>query len=87
MANALTFTLISPEKVLAELTAASVQLPATEGEMGVLPDHAPVITSLSDGIVAVTGVGGQVSRFTVAGGFAEVTDDAVIVLADTAAAA
>jgi len=87
MATELQFTLIAPEKVLAKLDAKTVQLPATEGDMGVLPDHAPVITGLRDGTVTVTTTDGQTLNFNVSGGFAEVTGDSVTLLADAAEAA
>jgi F-type H+-transporting ATPase subunit epsilon len=87
MATTLAFKLISPSAMLADMPVRSVQLPASEGDMGVLPDHAPVITSLRDGTVTVVDDAGRELRFTVQGGFAEVTPTAVTLLADTAAAA
>ena len=87
MTTTLQFKLIAPEKVLADMQAKVVQLPATEGDMGVLPEHAPVITGLRDGAVTVTGADGSVQSFTVSGGFAEVTLTAVTLLADAATAA
>lgn len=83
----LNFKLIAPTAVLADMQAQAVQLPATEGDMGVLPEHAPVITQLRDGTVTVTDANGSVHSFTVSGGFAEVTGDTVTLLADTASAA
>lgn len=87
MTTTLQFKLISPTAVLADMQAKAVQLPATEGDMGVLPEHAPVITGLRDGTVTATAADGSVQSFTVSGGFAEVTPTAVTLLADTATAA
>ncbi len=60
-----------------------VVLPGAGGEMGVLPKHAPVLTSLKFGVIKVR-KGGKEEIFTVAGGVAEVQPDIVTVLADAA---
>ena len=60
-----------------------VVLPGSAGEMGVLPKHAPVLTTLKYGIVKVR-KDGKEDLFTVAGGVAEVQPDIVTVLADAA---
>ena len=76
--------LVSPEKLLLSRAVEMAVLPATEGEMGVLPGHAPMIVALRGGVISVT-EGGQVTdRLFVAGGFAEVTPDRCTVLADEA---
>jgi len=59
-----------------------VTLPGIEGEMGVLPGHAPLLTALSYGIITVKGKDNH--AFTVAGGIVEVLPDVVTVLADAA---
>ena len=59
-----------------------VTLPGIEGEMGVLPGHAPLLTALSYGIITVKGK--ENHAFTVAGGIVEVLPDVVTVLADAA---
>lgn len=84
MSDTFTFALIAPEKVLAKYPATSATLPASEGDMGVLPQHAPVITTLRPGVVTVTQPTGEIDRLFVAGGFAEVTQTAVTLLADEA---
>ena len=69
------FELVSPEKLLLSREVEMAVLPAAEGEMGVLPGHAPMIVTLRGGIIAVT-EGGQVTeRLFVGGGFAEVTPE------------
>ena len=60
-----------------------VVLPGTDGEMGILPHHAPLLTTLKIGIIKVRS-GGKEEVFTVAGGVAEVQPDIVTVLADAA---
>jgi F-type H+-transporting ATPase subunit epsilon len=76
--------LVSPEKLLLSRAVEMAVLPAAEGEMGVLPGHAPMIVALRGGVISVT-EGGQVTdRLFVGGGFAEVTPDRCTVLADEA---
>jgi F-type H+-transporting ATPase subunit epsilon len=60
-----------------------VVLPGAAGEMGILPKHAPVLTTLKFGVIKVR-KGGKEEIFTVAGGVAEVQPDIVTVLADAA---
>ena len=60
-----------------------VVLPGAAGEMGILPKHAPVLTTLKYGIIKVR-KGGKEELFTVAGGIAEVQPDIITVLADAA---
>jgi F-type H+-transporting ATPase subunit epsilon len=60
-----------------------VVLPGAAGEMGILPKHAPVLTTLKYGVIRVRRSGNE-EIFTVAGGIAEVQPDAVTILADAA---
>src|SRR3990172_6526233 len=60
-----------------------VVLPGAAGEMGVLPKHAPVLTTLKYGVIKIR-KGGKEELFTVAGGVAEVQPDIITVLADAA---
>lgn len=60
-----------------------VLLPGAAGEMGILPKHAPVLTTLKYGVIKVR-QGGKEELFTVAGGVAEIQPDIVTVLADRA---
>ncbi|MEM0935517.1 MAG: F0F1 ATP synthase subunit epsilon [Pseudomonadota bacterium] len=84
MANTMQFDLVSPERRLASLEAREVRLPASEGEMTTMPDHAPVIATLRPGVVTVTGADGGTSSFAVTGGFAEITPEGASVLAERA---
>ncbi len=61
----------------------SVNLPGVEGRLGILPNHSPLLTTLSYGEVIVR-KGGQEDYYAIGGGFAEVQPEKVIVLADSA---
>jgi F-type H+-transporting ATPase subunit epsilon len=78
------FELVSPDKLQFKGPAQSVLVPGSEGDFQVLRDHAPVMTALRPGVVAVEEEGGKVSRFFVRGGFADVNPGGLIVLAETA---
>lgn len=81
MADTMQFELVSPERKLMSAQATEVQIPGTEGELTAMPGHSPLITTLRPGIVKVT-AGGQVTEFAVTGGFAEITQEGVSVLAE-----
>ena len=77
------FDLVSPEKLLFAGEVAQVDLPGSEGDMGVLANHAPLVTTLRPGIIVVHREGGDM-RVVVNGGFAEVGPGGLTVLADMA---
>ena len=84
MAETVKFELVSPEKLLLSLDAEMVVVPGEAGDFGVLPGHSPLISTIRNGVIEVT-VNGQVSeRIFVAGGFAEVANDKLTVLAEEA---
>jgi F-type H+-transporting ATPase subunit epsilon len=83
----LTVSVISPERVLYEGEARSVVAPAYDGEVGILPSHAPMMTLLGRGVLRVEGSGGGSTRFQVAGGFLQVVDDHVRVVTEQATTA
>ncbi|HKG76813.1 MAG TPA: F0F1 ATP synthase subunit epsilon [Beijerinckiaceae bacterium] len=78
------FELVSPERVLFSGEVEAVMLPGTEGDMTVLPGHAPVMTALKTGVVIATNHRDNGERVLVRGGFAEVNAAGVIVLAERA---
>ena len=86
MADKLQFDLVSPERLLLSEEVDMVTLPGAEGDFGVLPGHAPVLSTLKSGVVEVKGVSDALSRLFVRGGFAEVNGDKVTVLAEEATA-
>ena len=83
MADTMQFDLVSPERSLASLQAASVQIPGADGDMTAMPDHAPTITTLRPGILTVNGPDGE-SSYAVTGGFAEISAEGTSVLAEKA---
>ena len=78
------FELVSPERLLLSEAVEMVVVPGAEGEFGVLPLHAPTISSLRPGVIRVYEKGAVKDRIFVAGGFAEVTPTRCTVLADQA---
>ncbi len=74
---------VSQDRLVWSGEADMVVLPGAAGEMGILPDHAPLLTTLRPGFLHVK-QGDQDEVFTIVGGFAEVQPDQVIVLADAA---
>jgi F-type H+-transporting ATPase subunit epsilon len=79
----LTVSVISPERVLFQGEASAVVAPAFDGEVGILTDHAPMITALGHGTLRVDGGSGS-QRFTVEGGFLQVVDNQVRVVTEKA---
>ena len=83
MAERLTLELATPTRMVVAETVDEVVVPGSEGYFGVLPGHAPLLATL--GIGELTYRSGREERHVaVSGGFAEVRNDKVIVLADTA---
>jgi F-type H+-transporting ATPase subunit epsilon len=83
---ALTLQIVTPEKRVLTATADEVRAPGVQGGFGVRPGHAPFMTALEPGQLTYV-QGGQEHHFAVGGGFLQVADNKVIVLADTAEAA
>ena len=83
MSDTLTVSVISPERVLFEGMAREVIAPAFDGEMGILPMHAPLMTLLGRGTLRVTTAEGE-RRFGVDGGFLQVVDNTVRVVTERA---
>jgi F-type H+-transporting ATPase subunit epsilon len=77
-------SVVSPERILFEGEARRVVVPAYDGLIGILPRHAPLLALLGKGQLVVGASGGE-QRFTVAGGFVQVRDDVVRVVAEQAA--
>jgi F-type H+-transporting ATPase subunit epsilon len=75
--------IITQERTVYSAQADYVSLPGTEGIMGILPNHAPLLTALTFGEVMVRKDGDQ-QYFAIGGGFAEVRPDQVTILADSA---
>jgi F-type H+-transporting ATPase subunit epsilon len=75
--------IVSQDRTVFEGDVDIVVLPGSAGEMGILPHHAPLLTTLNFGLIKVR-TKGQEEIFTVAGGIAEIQPDLVTVLADAA---
>lgn len=71
----LPFTLVSPEKVLFDQDVSMVVIPGLKGDIGVLPNHAPLLTLLRPGVVSVYENEKVLVRVFVNGGFAEITPE------------
>jgi F-type H+-transporting ATPase subunit epsilon len=80
---ALHFEFVSPEAVLFSGDVDQVDLPGSEGDMGILSGHAPVVTTLRPGIVTIVREGRR-EPVVVIGGFAEVGPSGLTILADKA---
>jgi F-type H+-transporting ATPase subunit epsilon len=74
---------ITPERRLLSEQVDAATVPGSGGELGILPGHTPLISQLKTGVLSYTR-GGETRRLLVSGGFVEVNDDRVSVLADFA---
>lgn len=79
------FELVTPERAVLSTDAHMVVVPGSEGDMGILAGHAPVMTTIRDGEIRIySNPTTVVQRITVAGGFAEVNEAGLTVLAESA---
>jgi F-type H+-transporting ATPase subunit epsilon len=83
MASKIAFDLVSPERLLLSTEADMVTVPGTEGYLGVMAGHAPLVTMLRAGMIDVQ-VNGHDDRYFIRGGFAEIGPAKVTVLAEEA---
>ncbi|QLF68644.1 F0F1 ATP synthase subunit epsilon [Peteryoungia desertarenae] len=84
MADNFSFELVSPERLLLSEKVSEVVIPATDGEMTVMANHAPTMTTIKPGVVSVKLASGQVSKYVVFGGFADVLPTGCTLLAESA---
>ncbi len=78
------FELVTPEKLIRSEDVHMVVVPGSEGDFGVLAGHAPVMSTIRDGELAIyRSFPGEPERIAVRGGFAEVSDKGLTVLAET----
>jgi F-type H+-transporting ATPase subunit epsilon len=78
------FDLVSPERLLISAEVDQVDVPGSEGDFGVMANHAPVMTTLRAGVLTIQSPGKTGEKYFVRGGFAEVTLDDLTVLAEEA---
>ena len=84
----LTFELVTPERAVLSTSAYLVELPGSEGDMGVFEGHASVMTTIRDGEVRVyASASAAPQRIAVEGGFAEIDERGVTILAERATVA
>lgn len=86
MAEAFKFELVSPERLLVSEQVESVVIPGSEGEMTVMANHAPLMTTVKPGVVTVRTAGGKEERYVVFGGFADIVPAGCTLLAESAMA-
>jgi F-type H+-transporting ATPase subunit epsilon len=88
MAETFSFELVSPERLLASGQVAMVVVPGSEGDFGVLPGHAPMMSTIRPGVIEVYASEGTApsARYEIEGGFAEVTPAGLTILAEKAVA-
>lgn len=80
---ALHFELVTPEKLVRSEDVYMVQVPGSEGDFGVLEGHAPFMSTIRNGTVAVFGTQGAAPvEIAIEGGFAEVNDKGLTILAE-----
>ncbi len=83
MADYLKLSLVTPEKQVVNEEVEQVNVPGSEGDLGILYDHAPIITNLRPGHLSYE-KGDVTTELIVSHGYLEVTDNRVIILAETA---
>ena len=76
--------IVTAERTVLEAEADMVVAPGSEGQLGLLPSHGPLLTALEPGEIRLKDDGRDTSSFSIAGGFLEIRDDKVTVLADSA---
>ena len=77
----LNITIISPEKKLYEGQASSIIVPSVDGSFEVLTNHAPIVAALAQGTVTITEASAKKTKMEIAGGFVEVLNNNVSILA------
>ena len=83
MASTFEIQIATPEKLVAQEQATEAQIPGKDGYMGILPDHAALLSELGAGDLSFVS-NGETKTFKITGGYVEVRDNHVRVLADRA---
>jgi F-type H+-transporting ATPase subunit epsilon len=84
MATSYRLKVVTPERVMVDRDVTEIILRTTEGEIGILAHHMQIISPLVPHIMTLYNLDGKTEQMTVSGGFIEVKDDGVIILADAA---
>jgi F-type H+-transporting ATPase subunit epsilon len=77
----LSLEVATPERLVVSEKVSEVEVPGKEGYMGILPGHAPLISELKEGVLKYT-ASGKAQQLSITGGFVEVNNNQVRVLAD-----
>ncbi len=80
MSTTLHLSIISPTQSLFDGAAAMVEIPGAEGDFAVLPQHAPVLSSLREGVIKVHGADKSVQSFDVTNGYVDMADNNCTIL-------
>jgi F-type H+-transporting ATPase subunit epsilon len=81
------FEIVTPERLVRSEDAYMVTVPGSEGDMGILAGHAPVMSSLRDGVVRIYATDGATPvEIAVSGGFVEVSEKGLTILAESVTA-
>jgi F-type H+-transporting ATPase subunit epsilon len=83
MDTKINFDFVSPEESIVSSEVEMVLIPAKEGDAGILPNHAPFMSILRQGIVEVTFDKDNIKKYLVEGGFADVTPEKITILAES----
>ncbi len=83
MAETFQIEVVTPEKLVLDQRADYAEIPGKDGYLGVLPGHAALLGELGSGMLTITS-GGQTREVTISGGYVEIRDNHVRVLADKA---
>ncbi|MEM7050946.1 MAG: ATP synthase F1 subunit epsilon [Acidobacteriota bacterium] len=86
MAKSFQVSVVTPEGAALEVEATAAIFPAHDGEVGILPNHAPLLSMVGIGLLRVTTAGGGSERLYVDGGFAQVGDNKLVLLTEQARA-
>ena len=86
MSDVVQFELVSPERLVLSSEVSMVVVPGAEGDFGVLPGHAPMISNVRSGVISIYNDRAIEARIFVAGGFAEVSNNRLTVLTENAVA-
>lgn len=84
MAKLMMIDIVTPEKRIFEGKIRELTAPGTDGEFGILPEHAPFATAIEPGVVTIVKENGEREMLAVSGGYIEVTRDKVVLLVESA---
>ncbi|SDE27690.1 F-type H+-transporting ATPase subunit epsilon [Paracoccus isoporae] len=82
MADTMQFDLVAPERNLMSVAVREVRLPGENGDLSAMPGHAPAIVNLRPGLVTVIDEQGAEHQFAISGGFAEINNESLSLLAE-----